>query len=144
MGTLARRSNVSSAVIIRKPEETLYCLEHRQLTIAEESAAGITRVLPQGSEGAVLYLQEHRGARLKVGRATPMFHFQRHEAIRSFAYPARRRGPTLLPLSSFGSEPSPTKQPNGGVQRAAPLTTSAMVAESRSAATDVELSAPRR
>ena len=25
---------------------------------AEESAAGITRVLPQGSEGAVLYLQE--------------------------------------------------------------------------------------
>jgi len=43
---------------ICQPEETLYCLEHRQLTPTEESAAGITRVLPQGSEGAVLYLQE--------------------------------------------------------------------------------------
>jgi CRISPR-associated protein Cas1 len=47
-----------SLVTVCQPEETLYCLEHRQLTPVEESAAGITRVLPQGSEGAVLYLQE--------------------------------------------------------------------------------------
>ena len=47
-----------SLATICQPEETLYCLERRNLTPAEESAAGITRVLPQGSEGAVLYLQE--------------------------------------------------------------------------------------
>ena len=47
-----------SLVTVCQPEETLYCLEHRQLTPVEESASGITRVLPQGSEGAVLYLQE--------------------------------------------------------------------------------------
>ncbi len=41
-----------------QPEETLYCLGRQRLTPAEESAAGITRVLPQGDEGAVLYLQE--------------------------------------------------------------------------------------
>jgi len=41
-----------------QPEETLYCLGRRQLTTTEESAAGITRVLPQTAEGAVLYLQE--------------------------------------------------------------------------------------
>jgi CRISPR-associated protein Cas1 len=41
-----------------QPEETLYCLGHRQLTPAEESTAGITRVLPQCDDGAVLYLQE--------------------------------------------------------------------------------------
>jgi CRISP-associated protein Cas1 len=41
-----------------QPEETLYCLERQHLTPAEESAAGITRVLPQTDEGAVLYLQE--------------------------------------------------------------------------------------
>ncbi|HWY86174.1 MAG TPA: CRISPR-associated endonuclease Cas1 [Gemmataceae bacterium] len=43
---------------ICQPEETLYCLGHRQLPPAEEAAAGITRVLPQSAEGAVLYLQE--------------------------------------------------------------------------------------
>ena len=47
-----------SLVTVCQPEETLYCLEHRQLSATEESAAGITRVLPQGNEGAVLYLQE--------------------------------------------------------------------------------------
>lgn len=41
-----------------QPEETLYCLGRLQLTPAEESAVGITRVLPQTDEGAVLYLQE--------------------------------------------------------------------------------------
>ena len=41
-----------------QPEETLYCLGRQHLTPAEESAAGITRVLPQSDEGAVLYLQE--------------------------------------------------------------------------------------
>jgi CRISPR-associated protein Cas1 len=41
-----------------QPEETLYCLGKQRLTVAEESAAGITRVLPQSNEGAVLYLQE--------------------------------------------------------------------------------------
>jgi CRISPR-associated protein Cas1 len=41
-----------------QPEETLYCLGRQQLTPAEESTAGITRVLPQTDEGAVLYLQE--------------------------------------------------------------------------------------
>ncbi|MBI3408169.1 MAG: CRISPR-associated endonuclease Cas1 [Planctomycetes bacterium] len=43
---------------ICQPEETLYCLSHQRLTPAEETAAGITRVLPQIDEGAVLYLQE--------------------------------------------------------------------------------------
>ena len=43
---------------ICQPEETLYCLERRTHTPQEEAAAGITRVLPQSAEGAVLYLQE--------------------------------------------------------------------------------------
>jgi CRISPR-associated protein Cas1 len=47
-----------SLATICQPEETLYCLDRQQLTPAEESAVGITRVLPQGDEGAVLYLQE--------------------------------------------------------------------------------------
>jgi CRISPR-associated protein Cas1 len=47
-----------SLATVCQPEETLYCLERRQLTPAEESAAGITRVLPLADEGAVLYLQE--------------------------------------------------------------------------------------
>lgn len=47
-----------SLATVCQPEETLYCLGRRQLTPAEESAAGITRVLPQCDEGAVLYLQE--------------------------------------------------------------------------------------
>jgi CRISPR-associated protein Cas1 len=47
-----------SLATICQPEETLYCLERRNVSPAEESAAGITRVLPQASEGAVLYLQE--------------------------------------------------------------------------------------
>jgi CRISP-associated protein Cas1 len=41
-----------------QPEETLYCLGRARLTPAEEASAGITRVLPQTDEGAVLYLQE--------------------------------------------------------------------------------------
>ena len=47
-----------SLATVCQPEETLYCLEHPQLTPEEESNSAITRVLPQGSEGAVLYLQE--------------------------------------------------------------------------------------
>ncbi len=47
-----------SLATVCQPEETLYCLGRQQLTPAEESAAGITRVLPQSDEGAVLYLQE--------------------------------------------------------------------------------------
>jgi len=43
---------------ICQPEETLYCLEKRTPTPQEEAAAGITRVLPQTAEGAVLYVQE--------------------------------------------------------------------------------------
>src|SRR5205807_5506148 len=38
--------------------ETLFLHARRELAPAEEQAAGITRVLPQGAEGAVLYLQE--------------------------------------------------------------------------------------
>lgn len=46
-----------------QPEETLYCLSTDRLnteplTPAAEEAAGITRVLPQVADGAVLYLQE--------------------------------------------------------------------------------------
>jgi CRISPR-associated protein Cas1 len=41
-----------------QPEETLYCLGRQRLTPADEAAAGITRVLPQSDDGAVLYLQE--------------------------------------------------------------------------------------
>ena len=47
-----------SLVTVCQPEETLYCLGRQRLTPAEEPAAGITRVLPQCDEGAVLYLQE--------------------------------------------------------------------------------------
>jgi CRISPR-associated protein Cas1 len=47
-----------SLATVCQPEETLYCLSRQQLTPAEEATAGITRVLPQGDEGAVLYLQE--------------------------------------------------------------------------------------
>jgi CRISPR-associated protein Cas1 len=47
-----------SLATVCQPEETLYCLGRQHLTPAEESAAGVTRVLPQGDEGAVLYLQE--------------------------------------------------------------------------------------
>ena len=47
-----------SLATVCQPEETLYCLGGQPLTPAEESAAGITRVLPQGDEGAVLYLHE--------------------------------------------------------------------------------------
>ncbi len=47
-----------SLVTICQPEETLYCLDQPQLAPINEPAVGITRVLPQGSEGAVLYLQE--------------------------------------------------------------------------------------
>lgn len=43
-----------------QPEETLYCLERIELMPGAEAAAGITRVLPQVSDGAVLYLQEQR------------------------------------------------------------------------------------
>jgi len=47
-----------SLATVCQPEETLYCLGRQQLAPAEELAAGITRVLPQSDEGAVLYLQE--------------------------------------------------------------------------------------
>lgn len=47
-----------SLATICLPEETLYCLGRQHLTPAEEATAGITRVLPQGDDGAVLYLQE--------------------------------------------------------------------------------------
>jgi CRISPR-associated protein Cas1 len=47
-----------SLATVCQPEETLYCLGTTRLTLPEEAAAGITRVLPQGDEGAVLYLQE--------------------------------------------------------------------------------------
>lgn len=47
-----------SLATICQPEETLYCLGRQPLTPAEDAAAGITRVLPQSAEGAVLYLQE--------------------------------------------------------------------------------------
>src|SRR5207247_10072644 len=50
-----------SLATICQPEETLYCLGRQQLTPAEEAAVGITRVLPQSDEGAVLYLQEPGG-----------------------------------------------------------------------------------
>jgi CRISPR-associated protein Cas1 len=47
-----------SLLTVCQPEETLYCLSRQPLSVAEEAAAGITRVLPQGDDGAVLYLQE--------------------------------------------------------------------------------------
>src|SRR5207253_1704450 len=52
-----------SLATVCQPEETLYCLDRPHLVVppltpAEEAAAGITRVLPQSDEGAVLYLQE--------------------------------------------------------------------------------------
>jgi CRISPR-associated protein Cas1 len=51
-----------SLATICQPEETLYCLGRAALpaplTADEESTAGITRVLPQSADGAVLYLQE--------------------------------------------------------------------------------------
>jgi CRISPR-associated protein Cas1 len=55
-----------SLATVCQPEETLYCLGHAfgaglptpSLTSAQESSAGITRVLPQSDDGAVLYLQE--------------------------------------------------------------------------------------
>ncbi|HLJ97251.1 MAG TPA: CRISPR-associated endonuclease Cas1 [Gemmataceae bacterium] len=47
-----------SLATVCQPEETLYCLDRQPLAPAQESAGGITRVLPQSDEGAVLYLQE--------------------------------------------------------------------------------------
>jgi CRISPR-associated protein Cas1 len=47
-----------SLATVCQPEETLYCLSRQQIAPEEAAAAGITRVLPQGDEGAVLYLQE--------------------------------------------------------------------------------------
>jgi CRISPR-associated protein Cas1 len=55
---LRHRCPGCSLLTICQPEETLYCLQRQTLTPAEESAAGITRVLPQADDGAVLYLQE--------------------------------------------------------------------------------------
>jgi CRISPR-associated protein Cas1 len=55
---LRHRCHGCSLVTICQPEETLYLIGRRDLTPAEEQAAGITRVLPQGADGAVLYLQE--------------------------------------------------------------------------------------
>jgi CRISPR-associated protein Cas1 len=47
-----------SLVTVCQPEETLYCLTQPETTTSETPACGVTRVLPQGDEGAVLYLQE--------------------------------------------------------------------------------------
>jgi CRISP-associated protein Cas1 len=40
------------------PEETLYQISHPTPDAADEPAAGVTRVIPQSDDGAVLYLQE--------------------------------------------------------------------------------------
>lgn len=55
---LRHRCPGCSLLTVCQPEETLYCLSRAPLTPVEEEAAGITRVLPQSDEGAVLYLQE--------------------------------------------------------------------------------------
>jgi CRISPR-associated protein Cas1 len=55
---LRHRCPGCSLLTICQPEETLYCLGRQNLTPAEEAAAGLTRVLPQSDEGAVLYLHE--------------------------------------------------------------------------------------
>jgi CRISPR-associated protein Cas1 len=55
---LRQRCFGCSLATVCQPEETLYCLGRQGFTPAEESVAGITRVLPQGDDGAVLYLQE--------------------------------------------------------------------------------------
>jgi CRISP-associated protein Cas1 len=55
---LRHRCHGYSLVTVCQPEETLFLHARRDLPLAEEQAAGITRVLPQGPEGAVLYLQE--------------------------------------------------------------------------------------
>jgi CRISPR-associated protein Cas1 len=57
-GELRHRCFGCSLAPVCQPEETLYCLARPKLTPAEEEAAGITRVLPQTDEGAVLYLHE--------------------------------------------------------------------------------------
>lgn len=57
-GELRHRCHGCSLVTICQPEETLYLIEHREPAPGEEEAAGLTRVLPQGHDGAVLYLQE--------------------------------------------------------------------------------------
>src|SRR4029078_5501828 len=40
------------------PEETLYQISHPPPDAPEKPAAGVTRVIPQSDDGAVLYLQE--------------------------------------------------------------------------------------
>lgn len=55
---LRHRCPGCSLLTVCQPEETLYCLQRIDPTPAEENAAGITRVLPQSDDGAVLYLQE--------------------------------------------------------------------------------------
>ncbi len=55
---LRHRCHGCSLLPICQPEETLYCLGRVTLSPTEEATAGITRVLPQVDEGAVLYLQE--------------------------------------------------------------------------------------
>jgi CRISPR-associated protein Cas1 len=55
---LRHRCYGCSLLTICQPEETLYCLSRQTLTPLEEASVGITRVLPQSDEGAVLYLQE--------------------------------------------------------------------------------------
>ncbi|HWB09923.1 MAG TPA: CRISPR-associated endonuclease Cas1 [Pirellulales bacterium] len=55
---LRHRCSGCSLVTVCQPEETLYCLTRPDAPASEAPAIGITRVLPQGSEGAVVYLQE--------------------------------------------------------------------------------------
>ncbi len=55
---LRHRCYGCSLVTICQPEETLYCLGRQELTPDEERTADLTRMLPQGADGAVLYLQE--------------------------------------------------------------------------------------
>jgi CRISPR-associated protein Cas1 len=57
-GELRHRCFGCSLAPVCQPEETLYCLGKIQLAPEAEAAAGITRVLPQTDDGAVLYLQE--------------------------------------------------------------------------------------
>lgn len=54
---LRHRCHGCSLAPVCQPEETLYLLAQRTLAVEEEREAGLTRVLPQGEEGAVLYLQ---------------------------------------------------------------------------------------
>ncbi len=55
---LRHRCHGCSLLTVCLPEETLYQVERATLPPEEEAKAGLTRVLPQSDDGAVLYLQE--------------------------------------------------------------------------------------